>query len=147
MREELRQESGGGAMFFMRKLEDLTGKDGELVLCEYSEEHPPLMMQTGMATKIKILCKKVDSFFLWKLVSRILEFRMIFVFFLKSNAISELHFDYGEQELIKNNSSPFLGNLSTDEIMQILDNNLFRAPIYLHDFPETDFLIIRNSEG
>ena len=30
---------------------------------------------------------------------------------------------------------------------QAFESNLFRAPIYQHALPETDFLIIRNSSG
>lgn len=37
--------SGGGDVFFMRTPEDLTGKDGDLVLVEFGEEHPPLVNQ------------------------------------------------------------------------------------------------------
>ncbi len=51
--------SGGGDMFFMRSAEDLTGKDGELILAEFSEEFPPLINQVGMATKIKNYYKRV----------------------------------------------------------------------------------------
>ncbi|PNJ42667.1 TAF1 isoform 4 [Pongo abelii] len=87
MREQERQASGGGEMFFMRTPQDLTGKDGDLILAEYSEENGPLMMQVGMATKIKNYYKRA------------------------------------------------------------FENNLFRAPIYLHKMPETDFLIIRTRQG
>jgi transcription initiation factor TFIID subunit 1 len=59
MREQERIASGGGEMFFMRTPEDLTGKDGDIILSEYSEEHPPLVMQVGMATKIKNYYKRV----------------------------------------------------------------------------------------
>lgn len=59
MREQERQASGGGEMFFMRTPQDLTGKDGDLILAEYSEENGPLMMQVGMATKIKNYYKRV----------------------------------------------------------------------------------------
>ena len=52
--------SGGGDMFFMRTQEDLTGRDGDLLLAEYSEEHPPLMMCVGMATRIKNYYKRVS---------------------------------------------------------------------------------------
>lgn len=66
MREQERQASGGGDMFFMRTPQDLTGKDGDLILAEYSEEYPPLIMQVGMATKIKnyykrVSCKKLQT--------------------------------------------------------------------------------------
>ncbi len=59
MREAERLASGGGDMFFMRTPEDLTGKDGELILAEFSEEFPPLMNQVGMANKIKNYYKRV----------------------------------------------------------------------------------------
>lgn len=61
MREQERQASGGGDMFFMRTAQDLTGKDGDLILAEYSEEYPPLLMQVGMASKIKNYYKRVSS--------------------------------------------------------------------------------------
>ena len=59
MREQERQAFGGGEMFFMRLNQDLSGMDGDLILAEYSEEFPPLMMQVGMATKIKNYYKRV----------------------------------------------------------------------------------------
>lgn len=39
--------SGGGDVFFMRTPEDLSGKDGDLVLVEFIEEHPPLVNQVS----------------------------------------------------------------------------------------------------
>lgn len=59
MREVERQAYGGGEIFFMRTMQDLSGMDGELIMTEYSEEFPPLMMQVGMATKIKNYYKRV----------------------------------------------------------------------------------------
>ena len=50
-REAERQKSGGGQVFYMREREDITGKDGRLVLFEFSEEHPLLMSCTGMASR------------------------------------------------------------------------------------------------
>lgn len=72
MREQERQASGGGDMFFMRTPQDLTGKDGDLILAEYSEEYPPLIMQVGMATKIKNYYKRVGIafFFLLTILSK-----------------------------------------------------------------------------
>lgn len=62
MREQERQASGGGDMFFMRTPQDLTGKDGDVILAEYSEEYAPLIMQVGMATKIKNYYKRVSLY-------------------------------------------------------------------------------------
>ncbi|MEJ1281450.1 TATA-box binding protein associated factor 1 [Cricetulus griseus] len=77
MREQERQASGGGEMFFMRTPQDLTGKDGDLILAEYSEENGPLMMQVGMATKIKNYYKRVFIYRLfWKSKDRPRRIRM-----------------------------------------------------------------------
>lgn len=65
MREQERQASGGGDMFFMRTPQDLTGRDGDLILAEYSEEYPPLFMQVGMASKIKNYYKRVSVSICW----------------------------------------------------------------------------------
>ncbi len=43
----------------MRELADLSGRDGDLLILEYSEEHPPLIAQPGMASKIRNYYKRV----------------------------------------------------------------------------------------
>ncbi|XP_076131397.1 transcription initiation factor TFIID subunit 1 isoform X6 [Alosa pseudoharengus] len=122
MREQERQASGGGDMFFMRTAQDLTGKDGDLILAEYSEEYPPLIMQVGMATKIKNYYKRKPG---------------------KDPGAPDSK--YGET--VYCHTSPFLGSLHPGQLLQAFENNLFRAPIYLHKMPETDFLIIRTRQG
>uniref|UniRef100_A0A6I8NJU8 Transcription initiation factor TFIID subunit 1 n=1 Tax=Ornithorhynchus anatinus TaxID=9258 RepID=A0A6I8NJU8_ORNAN len=122
MREQERQASGGGEMFFMRTAQDLTGKDGDLVLVEYSEEYPPLMMQVGMATKIKNYYKRKLG---------------------KDSGAPAC--DYGET--VYCHTSPFLGSLQPGQLLQALENNLFRAPIYPHRMPGTDFLVIQKRQG
>lgn len=52
---------------------------------------------------------------------------------------------YGET--VYCHTSPFLGSLHPGQLLQALENNLFRAPIYLHKMPETDFLIIWTRQG
>ena len=52
-REKERESSGGGEVFFMRTPEDVSACDGQLVLAEYCEQHPPVLMNIGMATRIK----------------------------------------------------------------------------------------------
>ncbi|XP_051965254.1 transcription initiation factor TFIID subunit 1 isoform X3 [Xyrauchen texanus] len=122
MREQERQASGGGDMFFMRTAQDLTGKDGDLILAEYSEEYPPLLMQVGMATKIKNYYKRKPG---------------------KDPGAPDCK--YGET--VYCHTSPFLGSLHPGQLLQAFENNLFRAPVYLHKMPETDFLIIRTRQG
>ena len=64
-REQERAASGGGDVFFMRTAEDLTGRDGDLVLIEFCEEHPPLINQVNydhlvspleLGTKFQVHC-------------------------------------------------------------------------------------------
>ncbi|XP_060584432.1 transcription initiation factor TFIID subunit 1-like isoform X2 [Ruditapes philippinarum] len=118
LRDQERQAFGGGEIFFMRTPQDLTGQDGELILCEFSEEYPPLMMQIGMATKIKNYYKRKPG---------------------KDSVPPQ--YKYGE--IAYAHSSPFLGSLVPGQCQQALENNMFRAPIYEHKVAATDFLIIR----
>lgn len=57
--------SGGGDVFFMRNPEDLSGKDGELILVEFTEEHPPLMNQVSVS--IRFALESVDVHFSFRL--------------------------------------------------------------------------------
>ncbi|GFY78151.1 transcription initiation factor TFIID subunit 1 [Trichonephila inaurata madagascariensis] len=120
-REEEREASGGGEMFFMRTPEDLTGRDGELILAEYCEEHPPLIMQVGMATKIRNYYKRKPG---------------------KDTGAPE--YKYGETAYA--HTSPFLGSLAPGQSLQAFENNLFRSPVYQHELAETDFVIIRTRQ-
>ncbi|XP_050067932.1 transcription initiation factor TFIID subunit 1 [Anopheles maculipalpis] len=117
-RELERIASGGGDVFFMRTPEDLTGRDGELILIEFCEEHPPLMNQVGMASKIKNFYKRKMG---------------------KDSGPPE--FRFGETHYA--HTSPFLGILHHGQCIQAIENNMYRAPIYPHTIHETDFLVIR----
>ena len=44
-------------------------------------------------------------------------------------------------------ASVFLIMMGCLFLLKALESNLFRAPIYQHELPETDFLIIRTSSG
>ncbi|XP_034132637.1 transcription initiation factor TFIID subunit 1 isoform X4 [Drosophila guanche] len=117
-REVERIASGGGDVFFMRNPEDLSGKDGDIVLAEFCEEHPPLMNQVGMCSKIKNYYKR------------------------KAEKDSGPQ-DYVYGEVAFAHTSPFLGILHPGQCIQALENNMYRAPIYPHKMAHNDFLIIR----
>ncbi|XP_032593428.1 transcription initiation factor TFIID subunit 1 isoform X2 [Drosophila grimshawi] len=117
-REVERIASGGGDVFFMRNPEDLSGKDGDIVLTEFCEEHPPLMSQVGMCSKIKNYYKR------------------------KAEKDSGPQ-DYVYGEVAFAHTSPFLGILHQGQCIQALENNMYRAPIYPHKMAPNDFLIIR----
>ena len=48
-------------MFFMRTPADVTGSDGSLVLFEYCEEYPPVIMAVGMNAKARNYYKRVSE--------------------------------------------------------------------------------------
>ncbi|XP_055377436.1 transcription initiation factor TFIID subunit 1 [Condylostylus longicornis] len=117
-RELERIASGGGDVFFMRNPDDLSGKDGDIILVEFCEEHPPLMNQVGMCSKIKNYYKR------------------------KAEKDSPPQFKYGE--IAYAHTSPFLGILNPGVCIQTVENNMYRAPIYPHQVSLTDFLVIRS---
>ncbi|VDD79558.1 unnamed protein product [Mesocestoides corti] len=125
-REEEKMAAGGGDIFFMRTPQDLSGFDGELVLFEYSEEFPPLMNQIGMATRLvnyyRPLLPKDPS---------------LSPDPAGNNSPPDL--PYGSLVNVGSTDSPFLG--------ASMENNMFRAPIYPHKTPTTDFVVIRNRNG
>ncbi|VDM36249.1 unnamed protein product [Hydatigera taeniaeformis] len=133
-REEEKMAAGGGDIFFMRTPQDLSGFDGEVVLFEYSEEFPPLMNQIGMATRLvnyyRPLLPKDPS--------------------LSPDPAgnsSPPDLPYGSLVNVGNTDSPFLGVVRPGGCLQSMENNMFRAPIYPHKTPSTDFLVIRNRNG
>ena len=100
---------------------DLSCTDNcEIILAEYSEQYPPLMMQTGMASKIRTYYKRR---------------------FAKDDGPQKNSIEYGEFVYI--NTSPFLGSLKPGDYLQSLENYMFRAPIYAHKMAEQDFLMVR----
>lgn len=117
-RELERIASGGGDVFFMRTPDDLTGRDGEIILVEFCEEHPPLMNQVGMCSKIKNYYKRKAS-----------------------KDSGPMEHKYGE--IAYAHTSPFLGILNPGHCIQVVENNMYRAPIYPHSIAPTDFLVIR----
>jgi transcription initiation factor TFIID subunit 1 len=101
---------------------DLSTMTGDIILAEYSEQYPPLLMQIGMATKIKNYYKRKLG---------------------KDDGPPQL--DYGES--IFAHASPFLGQLRPGECVQAFESHLFRSPVYMHTVPHTDFLVIRTRSG
>ncbi|CAD5206503.1 unnamed protein product [Bursaphelenchus okinawaensis] len=111
----------GGDIFYMRTLADLSGRDGRLIMVEYSEEHPPLLSQPGMASRIRNYYKR------------------------KAQKDVEPEMEFGESAFAMN--AQFLGNLAPGQCLQAIENNMYRAPIYQHKPLHTDFLLVRNKNG
>ncbi|XP_050560992.1 transcription initiation factor TFIID subunit 1 isoform X2 [Spodoptera frugiperda] len=131
-REAERLASGGGDVFFMRTPEDLSGRDGELVLVEFCEEHPPLISQVGMCSKIKNYYKRTAA----KGAKR-----------AGANSKDEGPKPLKYGEVAYAHTSPFLGILPPGATQPVVENNMYRAPIYEHTLHPTDFLIIRTRQS
>eukprot|EP01114_Cavostelium_apophysatum_P018966 TRINITY_DN5978_c0_g1_i3.p1 TRINITY_DN5978_c0_g1~~TRINITY_DN5978_c0_g1_i3.p1 ORF type:complete len:1459 (-),score=471.48 TRINITY_DN5978_c0_g1_i3:34-4410(-) len=107
-----------------RKKKDLSGRDGKIALVEYIEENPLMVMNVGMGTKIRNYYRKRNA---------------------GENKL--MRNDYGENvPLDPNDESPFLGDITPGNMVQAIDNNLFRAPIFKHKVAETDFLLIKSGK-
>lgn len=106
----------------MRGPDDLTGKDGELLLIEYCEEHPPLLSQVGMCSRIRNYYKRQAG---------------------KDKGPPEL--PYGE--VVYAHTTPFLGIMQSGSCIQTLESMLYRAPIYQHPVIHSDFLVIRTRQN
>ena len=111
-----------GLPFQFKARRDLSARDGTLILAEYCEEYPPLLMRTGMATHMLNYFKRDDD---------------------TEERSPELPF--GTMVVLgPKDPSPFLGKLKSRECLQSFENNLFRSPVYAHAPNPTDFLIIRS---
>ncbi|OAF68529.1 hypothetical protein A3Q56_03685 [Intoshia linei] len=117
--------AGGGDSIFLRTLDDLSNKEGHLVLFEYCEQFPPFLNEIGMCSKIKNYFNKKRG---------------------KDNPEDHKNmFPFGE--LTYTHTSPFLGKLRDDQCLQTVENNMYRAPIFQHELQKTDFLIVRNKNS
>eukprot|EP00049_Salpingoeca_infusionum_P005604 m.94208 g.94208 ORF g.94208 m.94208 type:complete len:1396 (+) comp13020_c0_seq1:213-4400(+) len=103
-------------------LKQLSAAEGDVVLLEYLEEHPMLLMRPGMCSLLRNYYKqKHDEDF---------------------NPPSR---PYGRGVLLDSSQSPFLGTMQPGQVVQAVDNGLFRAPIHEHMAHPTDFLLVRRN--
>ncbi|GAA5893952.1 hypothetical protein JCM8208_001289 [Rhodotorula glutinis] len=108
----------------LRGMQDITLKDtSNFVLWEYSEEHPPIISNVGMGSIIVNYYRKkaADDPFIPNL-------------------------EVGQPLLLEGtDESPFkmFGFVHPGQTVTTLYNNLIRAPMFKHEVPETDFLVVR----
>ncbi|KAL3320834.1 Transcription initiation factor TFIID subunit 1 [Cichlidogyrus casuarinus] len=133
-REDAKAACGGGEMFFMRTPQDLTGADGDILLFENSEEYPPLIMQVGMATRLinyyRPMAPKDPS-----------------LSPDRNATAAPPDLQFGSVVYVGSTDSPFLGTVRPGGYLQTLENNMYRATVYEHNLPSTDFLVIRSRNG
>jgi transcription initiation factor TFIID subunit 1, fungi type len=109
----------------LKKKRELTLSDfSRFLLLEYTEEIPPLIMNSGMASIVTTFYRKTSS-----------------------KDINVPSVDLGSLTLLDpKDPSPFMfvGNVKPGEAISSITNNLFKAPVFFHE--SADFLAIR-SEG
>lgn len=115
-------EESKGEYQHMKKIRDLTGKDGDLILLEFCEDYPPFMNQLGMASEI---CN----------------------YYLEDNTVKHPHPKFGKNVAASKSDRLFFGNLSQNQCLNAVENRMYRAPIFEHVMKRTDFLIIYSNES
>ncbi|KAJ3172201.1 hypothetical protein HDU88_007017 [Geranomyces variabilis] len=121
-----RKTKGADAAILMRTTRDITLKDStRYVLMEYSEEYPPIVMNTGMGSLMYNYYRKIGE---------------------KDATVPEL--EVGAPFILEEvDASPFMGfgDVEPGQTIQAFTNNMFRAPVFRQKAADTDFLVIRHT--
>ncbi|KAK7252555.1 hypothetical protein RIF29_36592 [Crotalaria pallida] len=113
-----------------KKKSELSVKDGHVFLMEYCEERPLLLSNVGMGAR---LCTYYQKYSADDQSASLLR-----------NTDSSLGHIISLEPADK---SPFLGDLKRGCSQSSLETNLYRAPIFPHKVPLTDYLLVRSSKG
>lgn len=103
------------------------GDNSTAMLLEYSEEHPTVLSNFGMGSRIINYYRRRDH-----------------------DDQSRPKNEIGETSvLMPEDRSPFaqFGTVDPGEIVPTLHNAMYRAPVFKHDRKDTDFLVIRSTTG
>ncbi|KAB2062452.1 hypothetical protein ES319_A10G153000v1 [Gossypium barbadense] len=113
-----------------KKKSDLSVKDGHVFLMEYCEERPLLLSNVGMGANLCTYYQKTSS---GDQTSGLLR-----------NGNETL----GNVLLLEPaDKSPFIGDIKAGYSQSSLETNMYKAPIFSHKVPSTDFLLVRSPKG
>ncbi|XP_019421080.1 PREDICTED: transcription initiation factor TFIID subunit 1-like isoform X2 [Lupinus angustifolius] len=113
-----------------KKKSDLSVKDGHVFLMEYCEERPLLLSNVGMGARLCTYNQKCspDN--------------------QSGSLVRNTNSSLGHTiSLDPADKSPFLGDLKPGCNQSSLETNMYRAPIFPHNVPLTDYLLVRSSKG
>ncbi|XP_028793650.1 transcription initiation factor TFIID subunit 1 isoform X2 [Neltuma alba] len=113
-----------------KKKSDLSVKDGHVFLMEYCEERPLLLSNAGMGARLCTYYQKCSPDDQGGSLLRTTDSSL-------GHVIS----------LDPADKSPFLGDLKPGCSQSSLETNMYRAPIFPHKVPLTDYLLVRSSKG
>ncbi|XP_026401492.1 transcription initiation factor TFIID subunit 1-like isoform X1 [Papaver somniferum] len=115
-----------------KKVSDLSVKDGHVFLMEYCEERPLLIGNAGMGARLCTYYQKsapVDQ------TASVLRNECG-----GSNLGTVISLDPADK-------SPFLGDIRPGCTQSSLETNMYRAPVFPHKLPTTDYLLVRSAKG
>ncbi|CEO96641.1 hypothetical protein PBRA_005250 [Plasmodiophora brassicae] len=123
------QASSSTKKFVPRRVREVSGKDGDLVLMEYVEQHPLLIQTTGMASELVTFYRQrndKDGF--------------------------QPQPEHGTIRVVSSemdDETPFLGKIRPGVCIQALNNNMFAVPVVRQHLSTstTDFLLCVSSRG
>ncbi|KAJ6575353.1 TAF1 transcription initiation factor TFIID subunit TAF1 [Mycena capillaripes] len=117
---------GGNIGEGLRKTSDISLRDtSNFILWEFSEEHPPIIQNFGMASSLVNYYRKKDE---------------------KDDHVPK--YDLGVPFVLEpQDDTPFMkfGAVYPGQTIPALYNNLMRAPLFRHKPYTTDFLVVRNT--
>ncbi|CAK9163157.1 unnamed protein product [Ilex paraguariensis] len=113
-----------------KKKSDLSVKDGHVFLMEYCEERPLLLGNVGMGARLCTYYQK----------SAPGDQSGILLRSGNNNLGSVIILDPADK-------SPFLGDIKAGCSQSCLETNMYRAPIFSHKVPSTDYLLVRSAKG
>ncbi|KAE8696303.1 Transcription initiation factor TFIID subunit 1b [Hibiscus syriacus] len=114
-----------------KKKSDLSVKDGHVFLMEYCEERPLLLNNVGMGANLCTYYQKTSSGDQ-----------------TTSGMLRNGNQTLGNVLLLEPaDKSPFIGDIKAGYSQSSLETNMYKAPIFSHKVPSTDFLLVRSPKG
>ncbi|KAG6652791.1 hypothetical protein CIPAW_05G030600 [Carya illinoinensis] len=115
-----------------KKKSELSAKDGHVFLMEYCEERPLLLSNVGMGARLCTYYQKSAPDDQTGSVLR------------NGNGSDSLGHVIALDPADK---SPFLGDIKPGYSQSSLETNMYRAPVFPHKVPSTDYLLVRSAKG
>ncbi|KAL3024339.1 hypothetical protein AAZX31_04G115300 [Glycine max] len=113
-----------------KKKSDLSVKDGHVFLMEHCEERPLLLSNVGMGARLCTYYQKCSP-----------DDQSGSLLRNTDNSLGHII------SLDPADKSPFLGDLKPGCTQSSLETNMYRAPVFPHKVPLTDYLLVRSSKG
>ena len=109
------------ARYVPRTMEELSASDGDIIVCEYLERYPSLLMNVGMCSQLITYYRKQDELDIHQPEAP----------------------DGDVVVLTTKDDSPFLSNLKPGQTVTALTNNMYISPVVRHSPTPHTYLLVR----